>query len=291
MLYGKGIFINTCFDELNLTLSALIREVHDEYIRSGAEIIETNTFGANRFKLKKFGLDDKIKTINIAGARIAREAAGDDVFVAGSIGSLGVNLEPFSPVAVVDADAAFAEQASSLVEGGVDIIILETFSDFNEIRLALSAVRRAVPGIPSSPRCPSEKTGRRVSGWDPEIFTSELEKGGADVIGINCGVGPAAMLECVEKMVRLTTRPVSAMPNAGMPRQIEGRNLYLCSPEYMAEYAKRFLLAGVKIIGGCCGTTPAHIKAMRGGHPRSPAAATDGRVYSGTAKRVKRSGM
>ncbi len=264
MLYAKGVYINTCFDELNLTSPDLVREIHTDYLRSGADVIETNTFGANRFKLRKSGLDDRTAAVNRAGAAIAREAAGTDSLVAGSLGPLGVSVEPWGPVPAAEAGEAFAEQAEALAAGGVDLFILETFSDLNEIRAAIGAVRRAGRGLPVVAQMTIGEDGASRYGTTPEDFTRKLAEWGADAVGVNCSVGPAPMLECVERMARVTDLPLSAMPNAGLPREVDGRNLYLCSPDYMAEYAKRFILAGVKLIGGCCGTTPAHIKAMRG---------------------------
>ncbi len=264
MLYAKGVYINTCFDELNITSPDLVREIHADYLRSGADVIETNTFGANRFKLRKSGLDDRTAAINRAGAAIAREAAGTDSLVAGSLGPLGVSVEPWGPVPAAEAGEAFAEQAEALASGGVDLFILETFSDLNEIRAAIGAVSRAGRGLPVVAQMTIGEDGASRYGTTPEDFTRKLEEWGADVVGVNCSVGPAPMLECIERMARVTDLPLSAMPNAGLPREVDGRNLYLCSPDYMAEYAKRFILAGVKLIGGCCGTTPAHIKAMRG---------------------------
>lgn len=291
MLYAKGIYLNTCFDELNLSGAGLVREVHDEYVRAGVDIIETNTFGANRFKLKKYGLDDKVAAINGAGVDIARGAAGADVLVAGSIGPLGVSIEPWGSTSAADAEAAFAEQAQSLADAGVDLFILETFSDLNEIRLALRAVRRTGKGLPVQAQMTIEENGNSLYGTTPEVFTRRLEEWRADVVGVNCSVGPAATLECVEKMAAVTSLPLSAMPNAGLPRQVDGRNIYLCSPDYMAEYAKRFILAGVKVLGGCCGTTPAHIKAMRGAiralqPPRRSAAAVPSQEKANVEVRV-----
>ena len=264
MLYAKGVYINTCFDELNLTGPDLVREVHADYLRNGADVIETNTFGANRFKLRKFGLEDRTAAVNRAGAAIAREAAGPDGLVAGSIGPLGVSVGPWGPVPAAEVGEAFAEQAEALAAGGVDLFILETFSDLNEVRAAIGAVRRAGRGLPVVAQMTICEDGASCYGTTPEDFTRKLEEWGADVVGVNCSVGPAPMLECIERMARATALPLSAMPNAGLPREVDGRNLYLCSPDYMAEYAKRFILAGVKLLGGCCGTTPSHIKAMRG---------------------------
>lgn len=263
VLYSKGVYLNTCFDELNLTNPAIVKEVHREYVQSGVDIIETNTFGANRLKLRKYGLNDKVGDINRSGAAIAKEEAGEAVFVAGSIGPLGVKIAPLGPLSVAEAEDVFAEQAAALRDGGVDLIILETFSDIHEIEAAIRAVRRASPALPLVAEMTIGEDGNSHFGTTPEAFTAKLEDMGADVIGVNCSVGPAPMLQCVERMAKVTGRPLAAMPNAGMPREVEGRNIYLCSPDYMAEYAKRFILSGVKVIGGCCGTTPAHIKAMK----------------------------
>ncbi len=263
LLYGKGIYLNTCFDELNLTNPAIVKEIHREYIQSGVDMIETNTFGANRRKLRKHGLNDKVGDINRAGARIAKEEAGEGVFVAGSIGPLGAKIEPLGHLAVSEAAEIFTEQATALRDGGVDLFILETFADVHEIEIAIQAVRETAPGLPLIAEITIGEDGNSLYGATPEAFTERLEDAGADVIGVNCSVGPAPMLECIERMAIVTDRPLSAMPNAGIPRDVDGRNIYLCSPDYMAEYAKRFIQNGVKVIGGCCGTTPAHIKAMR----------------------------
>ena len=263
VLYSKGVYLNTCFDELNLTNPAIVKEVHREYVQSGVDIIETNTFGANRLKLRKYGLNDKVGDINRSAAAIAREEAGEAIFVAGSIGPLGVKIAPLGPLSSTEAEDVFAEQAAALRDGGVDLIILETFSDLHEIEAAIKAIRRVSPVLPLIAEMTIDEDGNSHFGMTPEVFTAKLEDMGADVIGVNCSVGPAPMLQCVERMAKVTGRPLAAMPNAGMPREVEGRNIYLCSPDYMAEYAKRFIQSGVKVIGGCCGTTPAHIKAMR----------------------------
>lgn len=263
LLYSKGIYLNTCFDELNLANPAIVKDVHRLYIQSGADMIETNTFGANRRKLRKHGLNDKVGDINRAGARIAREEAGADIFVAGSIGPLGAKIEPLGHLSAHEAAEIFSEQAAALRDGGVDLFILETFADVHEIEIGLQAVRDAAPGLPLIAEMTIGEDGNSLYGATPEAFTERLEAAGADILGVNCSVGPAPMLECIERMAIATDRPLSAMPNAGIPRDVDGRNIYLCSPDYMAEYAKRFIQNGVKVLGGCCGTTPAHIKAMR----------------------------
>ncbi len=262
-LYAKGVYLNTCFDELNLTNPGLVQEVHREYVRSGAEVIETNTFSANRFKLKKHGLEGKAADIVRAGVRLARAEAGSEVLVAGSIGPLGTRLEPWGLTPAAEAEAAFVEQAGVMAESGLDLFILETFSDPNEIRQAIKAARRVAPDVPVVAEMTVDEDGQTPSGSSLEDLAARLEEWGADVIGLNCSVGPAAMLASLERLAKVTRLPLSAMPNAGMPREVDGRNIYLCSPDYMAEYAKRFILNGAKLVGGCCGTTPAHIRAMR----------------------------
>jgi methionine synthase I (cobalamin-dependent)/5,10-methylenetetrahydrofolate reductase len=262
MLYSKGIFLNRSFDELNLTQPDLVAEVHQAYSRAGADILETNTFGANRIKLGAFSLADRVHAINIQGARIARHAARDQAYVAGAIGPLGIRIEPWGKTGVDEAEEYFREQAKGLFEGGVDLFILETFRDLNEISAAIRAVR-SVCQLPVVAQMTTEDDGHSLDGTPPEQFAPALEAAGADAIGVNCSVGPAAMLETIERIARVTRARLSAQPNAGKPRDVEGRNIYLCSPEYMASYARRFILNGVKIVGGCCGTTPDHIRQIK----------------------------
>jgi homocysteine S-methyltransferase len=262
MLYAKGIFLNRSFDELNLTQPDLVAEVHQTYIRYGADVIETNTFGANRVKLSHFGLAEQVHAINVQGARIARNAAKDQAWVAGAIGPLGIRIEPWGKTGVDEAQEYFAEQARALVEGGVDLFVLETFRDVNEIGAAIRGVR-SVCDLPIVAQMTTEEDGHTRDGAAPEAFVPELERWGADVVGLNCSVGPAAMLETIERLARVATVKLSAQPNAGQPREIEGRNIYLCSPEYMASYARRFIANGVRLVGGCCGTTPEHIRQIK----------------------------
>ena len=262
MLYAKGVFINKSFDALNLSSPELVGEVHEEYLRAGADLIETNTFGANRTKLGSFGLGDRLHAINVQGARIARAAAGGRAYVAGSIGPLGVRIEPWGKTGVDEARDAFEEQARALIEGGVDLFVLETFRDLNEIGAAIDAVRR-VSDLPIVAQMTTEEDGNTLDGTPPERFAPELERRGATVLGVNCAVGPAPMLDTIERMAAVTKLRLSAQPNAGRPRDVEGRNLYLCSPEYMASYARRFILHNVRVVGGCCGTTPEHIRQIK----------------------------
>ncbi|PYO35471.1 MAG: bifunctional homocysteine S-methyltransferase/methylenetetrahydrofolate reductase [Gemmatimonadetes bacterium] len=262
MLYAKGFFLNVCYDELSVKQPRLVREVHEEYVRAGAEILETNTFGANPLKLASFGLADDTEKINRAGAELARGAAGARASVVGAIGPLGIRIEPFGPTSQGEAEALFARQARGLLAGGVDGFILETFSDLSEIHAALRAVRSA-GDLPVVCQMTIGSDGLTYYGTDPETFTKELTAWGADVIGVNCSVGPAGVLEAVERMVKVTDRPISGQPNAGLPRDVGDRKIYLASPEYMASYARRMIEAGARFVGGCCGSTPEHIKKIR----------------------------
>ena len=262
MLYAKGVFINKSFDALNITQPDLVAEVHQEYVRAGADIIETNTFGANRIRLGAFGLADRLHDINEQGAALARRAAREQAYVAGALGPLGVRIEPWGKTGVDEARGYFREQAQALAAGGVDLFILETFRDLNEIGAAIDAVR-SVSDQPIVAQMTTEEDGNTLDGTPPERFAPDLEKRGATIIGLNCAVGPAPMLDTIERMAAVTTRRLSAQPNAGQPRDVEGRNIYLCSPEYMASYARRFILHNVRIVGGCCGTTPEHIRQMK----------------------------
>ena len=264
LLYAKGIFINRCYDELNISHPELIRGVHHEYLQAGAEIIETNTFGANSFRLARHSIADQVREINRAGAKLAREAAKSfDVWVGGSVGPLGIRIEPLGKTSFEEARAAFREQISALAEGGVDLVILETFGYLEELHQALLAARDVNPRLPIVAQVTIDEDGNCLDGSTPETFTPRLEEWGADVIGCNCSVGPVDMLDAIERVRQLTALPLAAQPNAGVPRSVEGRNIYLCSPEYMASYARKFVTAGVRLIGGCCGTTPDHIRVMK----------------------------
>ncbi|HEV8598640.1 MAG TPA: bifunctional homocysteine S-methyltransferase/methylenetetrahydrofolate reductase [Gemmatimonadales bacterium] len=263
MLYGRGVFLNVCFDELVLRQPDLVKEIHREYVRAGAELIETNTFGANPRKLAQYGLADETERINRAAAEIARAAAGQRVAVVGAIGPLGIRIEPFGETSTEEARANFARQARGLLEGGVDGFILETFSDVEELRAAFSAVR-SLTDLPVIAQMTIGTDGRTHYGTEPVAFGPLLEEMGADVIGVNCSVGPHGVLEAVEQLAAVVTRPISAQPNAGLPRDVGDRKIYMASPEYMGNYAKRIAEAGARFVGGCCGTTPEHIKAMAG---------------------------
>jgi homocysteine S-methyltransferase len=264
MLYSRGVFINRCFDELNLSVPDLVRQIHQDYAKAGAEILEANTFGASRPRLAAFGLAEKLNAINQAGVRLAREAARDQAFVAGALGPLGIHIEPLGPTSFAEARAMFREQAEALLDAGVDLLILETFANLDELREAIFAAREAAGGaLVIIAQVTIDDFGNLPGGMDTRTFTERLNEWPADVIGCNCSVGPKVTLETVEKMMQYTQKPVSAMPNAGVPVRVEGRNIYLSSPEYLAQYARRMLWAGVRIVGGCCGTTPEHIKLIR----------------------------
>ncbi|MBA2459619.1 MAG: bifunctional homocysteine S-methyltransferase/methylenetetrahydrofolate reductase [Gemmatimonadales bacterium] len=263
MLYGRGVFLNVCYDELNLRQPDLVREIHREYVRAGAQLLETNTFGANPLKLATYGLAGETERINSAAAGLAREAAGERAAVAGAIGPLGVRLEPFGETSVDEARQAFRSQVQGLLDGGVDSFILETFSDVAELGAALGAVRELCD-LPVIAQMTVGTDGKTHYGTDPVVFGPTIQALGADVIGVNCSVGPHGVLEAIEKLARVVTVPLSAQPNAGLPREVGDRKIYMASPEYMASYARRMVEAGARLVGGCCGTTPDHIRAMVG---------------------------
>ncbi|RME42056.1 MAG: bifunctional homocysteine S-methyltransferase/methylenetetrahydrofolate reductase [Chloroflexi bacterium] len=264
-LYARGIPFEHCFDELNLRNPGIVRGIHLDYIRAGAEIIETNTFGANRIRLAKHDLEDKVREINRRGAEIARECAGrsdQPVYVAGSVGPLGKPLMPYGSISTQSAYEAFREQIEGLIEGGVDLLILETFPDLREMEQAVAAAK-AVAEVPIIAQMTFGEDGTTIRGDEPAGIVARLEELGVDIIGANCSVGSQPMLAVVEQMAAVSSTPLSAQPNAGFPAYIEGRFVYLSSPEYMAGYAKRMVEAGAVIVGGCCGTTPEHIARMR----------------------------
>jgi homocysteine S-methyltransferase len=261
-LYGKGMFVNVCYDQLSLTHPELVREVHEEYVRAGAEIIETNTFGANPVKLSAFGLDEQTENINRAAAGIARDVAGDSAHVVGSVGPLGIRIEPFGPTAREEAVEFFQRQIRGLLDGGVEGFMLETFSDLDELHAAYTAVR-ALSDLPVIAEMTVDESGKTAYGTDVEKIATALTEWGADVIGLNCSVGPAVMLDGIERMAEVTQLPLIAQPNAGLPRLVGDRKIYLSSPEYMANYAQRMIRAGARFVGGCCGTTHEHIKKIR----------------------------
>src|SRR4051794_17158788 len=270
VLYARGVFINRCYDELNLSDPNLILSVHEEYLQSGAEILETNTFGANRFRVAGHGLGGKVAEINAAGVRLARQAVAHlrekqagEAWVAGSVGPLGVRLEPLGKTGLDEARAAFVEQIRALVDAGVDMLIVETMPALNEAHEALAAAQEAEPDFPLLVMVTVDDESNCLDGSSPQQAAALLTEWGANAVGVNCSTGPATVLTAVEAMRAATTLPIAAMPNAGMPRAVEGRNIYLCSPEYMASFARKAIAAGAQFVGGWCGTTPNHTRAMR----------------------------
>jgi methionine synthase I (cobalamin-dependent)/5,10-methylenetetrahydrofolate reductase len=274
MLYARGVFINRCYDELNLSQPELVREIHNEYLQAGAEVIETNTFGGNAFRLETHGLRDKVRDINLAGVRLARECVtqilekqASEAFVAGAIGPLGVRLEPLGKVGLDEAQSAFAEQIRAMVEGGpgvgVDLLIIETMTSLAEAHQAILAARSVAPAIPVVVMMTVDEEGNCLDGTSAETAAIKLTEWGADAIGCNCSAGPATVLSVIERMRPVTTKPLAAMPNAGIPRAVEGRTIYLTSPEYMASFTRKLVKAGASIVGGCCGTTPSYTRAMK----------------------------
>ena len=266
LLYSRGVFVNVCYDELNLSRPELVEGIHREYVAAGAEILETNTFGANPVKLSSYGLAERTEEVNAAAARLARSAADQAtagrVVVTGAIGPLGIRIEPWGPTSLDEAVGYFARQVSGLLEGGVDAFVLETFADTHEIGCAIRAVREACD-LPIVAQMTVGQDRRTAFGSGPAQVARALEKAGADVIGLNCSVGPAVMLDAIEEMAEATSLPLSAQPNAGLPRTVRDRKIYLASPEYMAQYARRMIDVGCRFVGGCCGTTPDHTRAMR----------------------------
>jgi methionine synthase / methylenetetrahydrofolate reductase(NADPH) len=259
MLYSKGVFINRCFDELNLRGSEIVLEVHKQYVKAGAEILETNTYGANRVKLSAFGLGEELRDINLAAVEIARRAAGNSVYVAGAIGPLGIRIEPYGPMALEEARNTFSEQAQALLAGGVDLFLLETISNIAEMEQGIFAIRE-ICSLPIIAQMTIGQDGRTSYGDTARALAQRLDAAGADVIGLNCSVGPDVMLDVIEEMTAVTAKKISCQPNAGLPREVDGRQMYMATPEYMSTYARFLVQKGVKFIGGCCGTTPEHIK-------------------------------
>lgn len=262
MLYQAGVFLNRCFDDLNLTDGALVEKVHRAYVESGSDFIETNTFGANQVKLAPYGLAGEVARVNEAGVRLAKAAAGPRVLVAGAIGPLGRELTEHGPITPAIARQSFREQGKALVEAGADLLIFETFSNPDELLVGLEALSE-LGEIPIIAQMTVSEQNETVYGERADQALARIARHeAATVVGLNCSVGPSGMLSTLELVRAVTDKPISVQPNAGMPRSVEGRQLYMCTPEYMAEFAKRFFEKGARIIGGCCGTTPHHIREM-----------------------------
>lgn len=258
-LYNRGVFINACYDNVNLSNPKMVQEIHESYISNGSDVISTNTFGANPFKLKEYRCSKQIYEINFEGAKIARKAAGDNIFVAGSIGPLGIKIEPYGPTSFEEAKNAFKQQVQPLLEGGVDLFLVETFTDLSELQQAVLAIKE-VCDYPIIATVTVSDDGHTIYGTPAERFTRYLNELNIDMIGVNCSVGPKVMLDVVQEMQKYSNKPIIAQPNAGSPRIFQDRMIYMCSPEYMASYARKFIKSGVRAVGGCCGTSPGHIK-------------------------------
>jgi len=274
MLYGRGVFINRCYDELNLSQPEMVRTVHEEYLQAGAEVIETNTFGGNRFRLERYGLQDRVREINRTGVKLARECVehirekqASEAFVAGAIGPLGIRLEPLGKTGLDEAFGAFAEQVKALVEGGpgvgADLLIVETMTSMAEAEQAILAARSEAPGVPLIVMVTVDEDGNCLDGTTAERAAVLMTEWGADAVGCNCSAGPATVLSVIERMRTATHLPLAAMPNAGIPRAVDGRMIYMTSPDYMGSFARKFVKAGATFVGGCCGTTPNYTRAMK----------------------------
>src|SRR5258705_6737356 len=261
LLYERGIFVTQNFEQLNVTRPDIVGKIHEDYVAAGAQVLETNTFGGNSFCLDRHGLGDQVRAFNVAGARLARKAAGVDVWVGGSIGPTGLVPGVASPAELDQVAATFAEQAAALVEGGVDLFVLETFRHLEEIRIAIDAARRAAPGLPIIASMAFNPSETVADGSTPEQVATTLRDWGADVIGVNGGDGPQLALAIAERM-RLAGVPLCVQPNAGLPRTVDGRLLYMATPEYLDVFARRTIQLGATMIGGCCGTTPDHVPWM-----------------------------
>ena len=275
MLYARGIFINRSYDELNLSQPEFVRAIHEQYLQSGAQIVESNTFGGNRFRLEHHGLREKLREINLAGIRLARSCVNEirskqsvEAFVAGAIGPLGGRVGEGYAIQEGDAEEAFAEQIEALVEGGpgvgADLLMAETLQSLVEAEAVVRAARRAAPDLPLIVMVTVDANGNCLDGSTPEEVAERLSAMQVDALGCNCSDGPQTVLQTVERMRSVTDLPLAAMPNAGIPKAVEGRAIYMTSPEYMGSFARKAVRAGATFVGGCCGTTPAHIRAMRG---------------------------
>lgn len=303
MLYSRGVFINRCYDELNLTQPEMVRSVHLEYLQAGAEVIETNTFGANAPRLEHYGLRGRLAEINEAGVRLARESVEQmrekqavTAFVAGALGPLGVRLQPLGGTMSIDeAREAFREQVRALVAGGpgvgADLLIAETMPTLLEAEQALLAARAEAPELPVVVMVSVDEQGVCRDGATPEEVARRLAELGASAVGCNCSAGPAAVLQAIERMRSATSLPLAAMPNEGTPRSVDGRTIYMNSPEYMASFARKFVKVGATLIGGCCGTTPAHVRAMRGSMRAMEAQVEGAEVIEGSAGETSRAGV
>ncbi len=261
LLYERGVFVTQNFEQLNVTRPDVVRRIHADYLEAGAQVLQTNTFGANRVSLERHGLVGEARSLNLAGARIAREIAGEHAYVAGSIGPTGlvpgVSAE-WDDKAIED---MFAEQAAALAEGGSDLLALETFRHLDELQLAVRGARRGAPGLPILAMVTFDASGTVADGSEPEKVAERVRAMGVDALGINHGDGPQLALAMAERMGGVDL-PLCVQPNAGLPRTIDGRQLYMATPEYFDVFARRMIQAGARMVGGCCGTTPEHVRWM-----------------------------
>ncbi len=266
LLYDRGIFINRCFEEVNLKNPELVVQIHSDYLQAGAQVLTTNTWAANRSKLKSFGLIEEIEAINRSGVELAHKAKenslnGGPIYIAGSIGPLGIRIEPWGPTSFEEAKDLFREQAQAMLDAGVDLFLLENFQDLNEILQALAAVKE-ISSVPVAALMSTDEEGQSLFGMGPEQFAKRLDEVGADIIGMNCLKGPEVGLLALPKLQKTTSRPLLLRPTAGLPKEVDGRFIYMASAEYMGNFAKRAIKQGVQLIGGGSGTTPDHIKFM-----------------------------
>ena len=270
VLYARGVFINRCYDELNLSDPGMILSIHEEYLQAGAEIhrdqyLRREPLQAHTPRTQCQGRRNQCggREVGPSGSCPPWEKQAGEAWVGGSVGPLGVRLEPLGKTGLDEARAAFAEQIRALAEAGVDLLVIETMPALNEAREALLAARETAPDLPVLVMVTVDDESNCLDGSSPQHAAALLTEWGASVIGVNCSTGPTTVLTAIEAMRSATTLPIAAMPNAGMPREVEGRNIYLCSPEYMASFARKAIVAGAQVVGGCCGTTPNHIRAMR----------------------------
>src|SRR5262245_11301703 len=261
LLYERGVFVMQNFEQLNVTRPDIVTKIHEDYVAAGAQVIETNTYGANSFRLDRPGLGDQVRAFNLAGARLARQAAGEGVWVAGSIGPSGLVPGVATKTEMELALATFAEQAAALVEGGADLLMIETFRHLEELRVALQAARQVAPDTPIIASMNFDASETVADGSSPESVAAMLKHWGADGIGVNCGDGPQIALAIAERM-RGAGLPLCVQPNAGLPRTVDGRLLYMATPEYFDVFARRTVQIGATVIGGCRGTTPDHVRWM-----------------------------
>ncbi|HID95463.1 MAG TPA: methionine synthase [Candidatus Latescibacteria bacterium] len=264
MLQAYGLSSGDCPEEWNVTHADIVRSIHQGYLEAGSDVIETNTFGGNRFKLAKSQMQDRVIELNTRGAELARELAGPDHYVAGSVGPTGELLKPLGRVSPREMYEVFAEQITALEEGGADLICIETMSDLEEARIAIKAAREntKLPVIATMLFEPGLRGFRTMMGTDIRRAVNGLLEGGANVIGTNCGRGIEEAIGIVQEMRAVTDAPILVQPNAGVPQLQGGRTVFPQTPEFMASLAPELVRAGANLVGGCCGTTPAHIRAM-----------------------------